>query len=215
MKIFLNLLLVLFFFTSCSQSTPPSEPTLWQYIQGRNNESSQERSRVYRAKIPSEWVRQDPPTSESLFDTRKPLVEYFIPDNNRSIRITVHNFPSNTLEERIPPLSQVNRWKSQFISILAESVILSPVAKGGFSGLFFEASGTQAHSETTVLGWSMQIAAEHYRALSYAEGDLYKQMRSDYTLKAVGPTDLMIKHKNPIIEFAHSFELIEEIPTSI
>ena len=77
--------------------------------------------------------------------------------------------------------------EGQFDSTLAETVIISPVAKGGFSGLYFEASGTQDHSETTVLGWCMQIAVEHYRALSYSETDLYKQMRSDYTLKAVCP----------------------------
>jgi hypothetical protein len=187
----------------------------WQTIHGRNNASGPERPLIYRAKIPIEWVQRDPPPDGSLVDTRKPLVEYFIQDNNQSIRITLHNFPSNSVEERIPPLSQVNRWKRQFDIIFPESVIISPVANGGFSGLFFEASGTLDNIKTTILGWSMQLAAEHYRTLSNYEGDIYLQIRSDYTLKAVGPTDLVIKHKNNIIDFFNSFELIEEIPSSI
>ncbi len=183
-------------------------------MQGRNAEGTLYRPLTYRAKTPSYWSRKESPTNESLVDTRKPLVEYFIQEEGLSIRITLHNFPANSLEERISPQSQINRWKKQFDPLVAETIHTSSLAKGGFSGLFFEASGLQDQIETTVLGWSMQLSAEHFRNLSHYAEEAYRQMRADYTLKAVGPSDLIFKHKFSIIEFANSFELIEEIPSS-
>jgi len=63
----------------------------------------------------------------------------------------------------------------------------------------------------------MLIAPEHYQQLQTKEPpDIayrMRQMRSDFTIKAVGWRDALEKHKDEIVMFANSFELIEEIPT--
>ncbi len=128
------------------------------------------------------------------------------------LRVTVHNFPTSSLAERVLPAAQISRWKTQFDTLEPGSVIIHPISRGGFSGLYFEASGIQHGKPITVMGWSLQLAQEHYNALALLEGDLYFQMRSDYTLKAVGSPDAVLQHKKSIVRFANSFELINEIP---
>lgn len=73
-----------------------------------------------------------------------------------------------------------------------------------------------------MMGWTMQLAPEHYSQLalkiqmakSTIDRNHYSQMRSDFTIKATGPRSLMETHRNAILAFARSFELIEEIPSS-
>jgi len=38
---------------------------------------------------------------------------------------------------------------------------------------------------------------------------------ADYTIKVLGPSDLVNEHKKAIDSFANSFELIEEIPAPL
>lgn len=67
-----------------------------------------------------------------------------------------------------------------------------------------------------MMGWSMQMGSEHYRNLLFAEAinpsKEFWQMRSDFTIKALGPSSLMQKYRLDIISFARRFELIKEIP---
>jgi hypothetical protein len=67
-----------------------------------------------------------------------------------------------------------------------------------------------------MIGWSLQLDKEHYRTLApptpASQENLYREMRADVTLKATGPKETMEKHEEGIINFARSFELIEEIP---
>lgn len=199
-----------------------------QQISGRDEgikkNSAYHRSPIYRAKVPSNWKRKDPDPSESIVDTTKPLCEFIIDDGNgERVRITVHNFPSESSEERIPPNAQVARWKRQFTDLDLTTLSLKPQAYGGFSGVLFEGSGTLADEPVTMMAWTMQLAQEHYSALSFhlslsrspEERHSLKQMRADYTIKAVGPRTLMIKHHRDIVAFGHSFELIQEIPLSL
>lgn len=160
----------------------------------------------------------------SIADSTLPNCTFLIHEHGQSIRITVHSFPSDALENRIPPNAQVARWKRQFTEIDPISITVVPKAYGGFAGLLFEASGQLKdllfEGSGAVYAWSMQLDPHHYQILSYLsttqqKRQLYLQMRADYTIKAVGPVDLMEKNHEEISNFAHSFELIQPIPEAL
>ncbi len=171
---------------------------------------------IYQVEVPSFWRIQQPPHNESLIDTKLPLCECFIEEDDQKIRITIHNFPTENMEERIPPMAQIARWKQQFKKLDESSVAITPQAFSGFVGFLFEATGIINDEETRMMGWSMQLDAEHYRHLLFAESlklsKEFGQMRSDFTIKAVGPSRLIQKYRNDIFSFARHFELIKEIP---
>ncbi len=184
----------------------------WQVICGRDEGQGLDRVvryPLYRAKVPKDWIRKD--STESVADTTRPLVEYSIDGN---IVVTVHNFPADALEKRIPPEAQIERWKRQ---LNGEEEVLKPQAHGGFAGLALCAVRRSDNNCSAVLGWAMQLAPEHFQNLQLAgteeEMRHFRQMRSDYTIKAKGPPDLIEQHKSMIELFADSFELIEELPT--
>lgn len=208
------LFLLLYLLTSCAKDAPPSSTTT-HYIKGRDVDN--QRIGIYRVKMPNTWIRRDPPPGESIADTTKSLVDFIIYEDGKTIRIAVHNFPTSSLEERIPAKAQVARWEKQFEILYPHDTEITPQCFNGFCGLLFEGSGLLHGEETSVMGWALLIATEHYRALSYPSTDkekkIYPQMRADVTIKATGPNDLMNKHRESIIDFAHSFELISEIPT--
>ena len=213
----LFLLLIIFGLCSCSQQEPANHAFKIVEIAGRNEGFSLERSYIYRVKIPQAWVVQKPPADQSIADTTLAIVEFFINDDSEKIRIAIHNFPTNHMDQRIPPIVQINRWKQQFQALDQSSTKIEPQAFGGYFGLLFDASGQMKGAKTSILGWSLQLAPEHYRALSSHRlpatlEKKYKQMRSDVTIKAVGPYELMDKNREEIISFARSFQLIDEIP---
>lgn len=201
--------------SGCSSESAPQAALLMQEIKGREFEGV--RLAVYRVQIPSEWMRRDPLPTESLIDTTKALCEFLIQEESEGfIRISIHNFPTETIEQRISPSAQVSRWQKQFAPLYATESSTTPVAFSGFSGLSFIGRGLLDGKESMVLGWTLQIAPDHYHALSHPplknSAALYKQMRADVTIKAVGPRGLMEKYQASIHSFARSFELIEEIP---
>jgi hypothetical protein len=124
---------------------------------------------------------------------------------DEKVRITVHNFPAETLEGRIPPGAQVARWRRQLNLTSPTSHRVLPVSHGGFVGLHLEGPG--------ILAWAMQLAAPHFRALQQHPHNA-KQCCADYTIKATGPQILLTVHEEEIHAFARSFELIEEIPAA-
>ena len=134
-----------------------------------------------------------------------------IPGNEGSIRITIHNFPSNKIEERTPPGAQVARWKGQFEKLDTCESCVTPQTFNGYCGALFKGIGTMQEKPMMMLAWAMQITPQHYRALS-DDSPIHKQMRADFTIKAVGPEELMEQYYKDIVEFAHSFELIEDVP---
>ena len=217
MKRLIPLIIFISFFGCDPQ--PSSPKTSWKEIAGRDEAAEQQAIRrypVYRAKVPLAWKRIDPLVTESNQDTTKPLVEYVILEGSSSISITIHNFPSEKIEERIPTQAQVARWKRQ-LSDSDDNIVILPEAYGGFSGYRFSGSGKLKDEEVSVLGWAMQLAPEHYRRLQTQGKDeekhFFNQMRSDYTIKAVGPSSMVSEHAPDIVAFAHSFELIQEIPS--
>lgn len=194
-----------------------------QQIAGRDDGTHAfSRPALYRAKVPESWRRLDPKSSTSIVDTTKPLCEFIIEEKDKAdIRITVHNFPSEGPEDRIPPNAQVARWKRQFTDLDLTTASLLPQSYGGFSGLLFTGTGRLANEFVTMMAWTMQIAPEHYSTLSFHmtlsqtpdQKHFWKQMRADYTIKALGPSTLMSKYRREIVAFAKSFELIQEIPS--
>lgn len=212
----------------CSCSEKPKLPTIpMQEIKGRDYDGH--RFNVYRVRAPTDWIRKDTFADESLTDTKKSICEFFIPHGSESIRISIHNFPSDSIDQRIPPGAQISRWQRQFEIMYPEESGTTPQAFSGYSGLKFKGIGklTQAakqqakirednNEDYAVIAWSMQIGKDHYRALSHpptpSDNSLYREMRADVTIKASGPKELMQQHEEEIIAFARSFELIEEIP---
>lgn len=208
------LLILYFFLTGCSSGTDSITPSIhWVEIKGRNEGSDLDRMAIYRAKAPSDWQRHTPSDAESRIDTTKPIDEFSIDDGKEHIRIVIHNFPTNRIEDRIPPNAQVTRWKRQFDQINPADIVTVLQAHGGFAGLFFYGVGLIKSKPHAVLAWSMQLAPEHYRTLNQQDYEPYYRQRSaDFTIKATGSPDAINRHKSEIIDFANSFELIHEIP---
>lgn len=199
----------------CSERPPASSLHPMQEIKGRDYHGK--RFYVYRARAPLSWIRKDTFPEESLTDTKKSICEFLIVDNGEIIRIAIHNFPSNNIEECIPPAAQVARWQRQFELLLPEESGTEPQAFSGYHGLKFKGIGKIEQTDTMMLGWSLQMGKEHYQVLSHpknpADTDLYREMRADVTIKATGPKELMETYEDEIIAFARSFELIGEIPS--
>ncbi len=182
--------LLLLLLSSCetaSTHTPPLE-----FISGRNEDQQP----IYTTIAPSHWQKMPP--ESNLNDTMKPICEYCI-DN--TIRIVVHNFPSNNLSERIPPQAQIHRWQRQ-----SGSGMVTQECHDGFVGLRFETD--------TVLAWAMQLDPELYLNLTGpVSTDLDLQRRADYTIKVTGSQELLEAHREDIDNFAQQFRLLNPINT--
>lgn len=200
MRLLLPLILALCL-TACDRPQPPIQSdTKPQSIQGRDGQA------YYHVNVPTSWKQV---TSDASKDTTKPIAEFLIENPQGSIRITIHNFPWSSFDQRIPPIAQINRWKSQIKGTSSETA----VAHDGFAGYFLETTGDLEGKPTTVLGWAMQLAPEHFHAITSHQPKGYDQLRADYTIKAVGPTPLMSNYLHSIQAFADSFRLIQEIPS--
>lgn len=209
---------LLFLLSSCdpiSYGAAELHSSTLQEIMGRQEGGN--RFPVYRIQVPDEWIRRDPLPADTLLDTTKALCEFIILDETQTVRIAIHNFPSMKLEDRIPSTAQVARWQRQFEPLDPVESNVIPQAFSGYSGLLFSGTGRINEKATSTLAWALQLAPEHYRTLSLPktpeEESLFKQMRADVTIKAIGPKHLMEKYKQTIVIFARSFELILEIPT--
>lgn len=173
----------------CSSAEQPQAN--WVSINGRTN------SAVYQIKVPKHWKHLEPPQFQT--DTRMPIAEFSI---GSDIKITIHNFPSHSLEQRIPPQAQAARWERQFEKLDTASVSITPQAFSGFSGLLFEASGILQGSEQSVMAWAMQIAPQLYQRTNSPDE------RADFTIKVQGSPQSIKKYRTEIVQFARSFELI-------
>jgi len=208
LKIFLFIALCLL--SSCSDNASPSHNHEMQVIASRDEGSSLERYALYRIRVPPEWKRVDATAGESLQDTTKSLCEFLIEEGNERIKITIHNFPSHAIDDRIPPMAQISRWKRQFDSIDPTYQMTAPQSFSGYTGFVYEGKGRISDEDIMVMGWTMQLGPDHYRVLSRPLFPL--QMRADITIKVIGPSNLVVRHRDEIFTFARSFELIEEIP---
>ncbi|MGZ3633589.1 MAG: hypothetical protein ACXWM7_04760 [Parachlamydiaceae bacterium] len=213
----MHILFVIFMILcSCTKQESTTSHT-WEHFCCRDEGDPLQRIPLYRAKVPSHWTRKNPDLKISILDSTQPNVEFIIaaPHLNESIYVTVHTFPTDTIEKRIPPQAQINRWKKQFIDLDPTSVKIVPRARGGFSGLSFYGEGIQHEKEHAVLAYSMEIAPTHWAILQPNERASFKQkqMAASYTIKAQGQPEALRSNQNEIFMFANSFELIEEIPS--
>ncbi|MCB1149536.1 MAG: hypothetical protein KDK48_05160, partial [Chlamydiia bacterium] len=143
------------------------------------------------------WTLEPAPPHEDLSDTRKPLCVL----KSGSIVIYVHNFPYDSLDERIPPEAQIARWERQS----GKALEVKKIQSGGYYGLQILAPG--------VLARAMQLDAEQFQHLIIgSEKRFLRQMRADYTLKAVGPADEIEQMYDEIHRLFDSFELQQELP---
>ncbi|MFI0434240.1 MAG: hypothetical protein ACH350_00750 [Parachlamydiaceae bacterium] len=205
------LLFIAYLLIGCT-SPSPLRPDRWQFFRARDNDSTLNRPLLYRAQVPSHWKRKDPPSNQSIIDTTEAICAFTISEGQHSIRLTIHTFPILGNQIRIPPQAQVARWKGQFEELDPITTVTTKEAHGGFHGLFFEGEGIIEKTPITVIGWSMQLAPSYARQLQQEDDGLNAYKRADYTIKASGPPKLMKIHRSDIIAFAHSFELIDELP---
>lgn len=215
---YLLLPLVAVSLTSCSGHDDTKSTTPWQQISGRDEGTPSERSPIYRAQIPDAWQRVDPSPDASNVDSKLPICEFTIQHPAGAITIAIHNFPYDTLEQRVPPPAQVARWQRQLSDTNPTAISVGPYGHGGYAGLQFEATGTLKDTpNTTVLAWAMQLSQEHFRNLQrggdVAQRRIDRQQRGDYTIKATGPVEAIAKYRRDIELFARSFELINEVPS--
>lgn len=199
--------------TGCTEHPKPDTRQKTYLIVGRDTGRGESPPLIYRVKVFDTWKIIAP--RESIHDSTKPLCEFYLQEGSASIRITVHNFPVDSKDKRIPPQAQISRWKKQFEKLDHHAWQTKPVASAGFEGLYFEAEGILQGIDTKMIGWSMQLCSEHYQSLiatDFNGSNESRQRRADYTIKAVGPSALVDKYLHAIVQFANSFELIEEIP---
>lgn len=206
------MILALMILSGCGQ-TDHSQNTVWQQFCCRDEGTPSERLALYRAKVPVHWLRQD--SEESLVDTTKPICEFFIGEQPDHILLTLHTFPADKFERRIPPEAQINRWKRQFDELDLCNLIIEPCSHGGYTGLLFQGQGSFKGKESSMIGYSMQLAPPHWMILHAKEEVSFKERHTaaDYTIKAMGSFTAIEKWKTEIECFADSFELIEELST--
>ena len=212
---------ILILLASCNPNSPipenPKADSILETIKGRDEAKDDlRRIQVYHIQTPKSWIRKDPLPDHSITDTKEALVEFIIKENQDLIRISIHNFPYDKSEERIPQIAQVTRWQNQFQHLEKELSSITQDSFNGYSALVFEGVGVMDGEKKQMLAYAMQLPKVHFNALLHPKEInkivLYRQMRGDVTIKAVGNDDLMEKHKDAIIAFAKSFEMIEEIP---
>lgn len=195
-------LLFLFLLTGCE--IPSQEKGKWVFIPER----SEKKEEIYRIRVPKEWKKKLPSPEDSIEDTTQPNAEFFIEEADSVIKITIHTFPFTEANQIISAASQVHRWKNQLHSLDLLTPDPLSLSHGGFFGLFFEGEGVYQEKRIKMMGWSMQPAL--FLLQSLQEKDT---RRACYTIKAVGPPDLMQRYREDLLRFAKSFELIEEFPS--
>lgn len=218
-----NILWITFILGAClfgCQEATSEQPSMQEFL-GRDDGLASPRVAIYRAKVPKNWRRIDPAANESIVDTTKPLCIFQIEnDISNPILITIYNFPLEENTKGIPANAQLARWRNQLSEVDPLSIQVKPCSHGGFSGIRFLATGSLNNKPTTMLAWAMNLAPNHCSSLSnslaYTQDNLeileLRQMRADYTIKAIGNPDAMQNHHQEIEDFANSFELIREIP---
>ncbi len=200
------LFLFLFLSLLASCQTQPKNPLHTTEIWGRSDTATlSTREPIYRIQIPEGWTVIIPPLESSLTDTTEPLMTLI----NHDVKVTFHNFPVAKMDQRIPPQAQITRWKKQFDQLEETSVLLVPFATGGFTGIQFEATGVQKGTLISVKAWTMQLTPELFQKLP--EKSL--QEKSDWTLKAVGPSEQLELLQEDLQLMARSIELIREVPS--
>lgn len=203
---------LLFTGVGCSSPSPSQKVFSVQEVKGRNDYP------VYRLKIPPQWEMAETSSAISLKDTTQPLCSWTRQAEEGALRITLHNFPSPSMEARIPPQAQIERWKRQLTPLDPAQTMVTPQAFSGFTGFLFEGSGKHKEEEIRMMAWVMQLAPEHWNRLEVYQEILHPvqkeyldQMRADFTFKIMGPPAAVARHHQEILAAARSIELIQDL----
>lgn len=200
--------------TSCETKSSSKTSINTVGIFGRENQSlNKEDGVIYEIDVPYDWICKEPIRDDTILDTKKPIYEFIIEEEDEDILITIYNFPGSTLEERIPPIAQINRWKQQFTTLDENLSQVSKEVFGGFTGLKFQGVGKIKGEEKMVIGWIMQLPQEHYFSINFSEKNKNRleNLRADYTIKVTGTAELIMKHHQSIEKAVKSFRLNSEI----
>lgn len=177
-----------------------------ELISGRDNGTPPyARENLWRIKRPLPWNRKKEP-SGSIQDSRIAVAEFQIGEGEQAISVFIHSFPSNSEEERIPPMAQVNRWKEQLDKSTPLEFHLSRQAFSGYAGLLLDARGKKNGKDVRMLAWALSLSPKNYYVLGGGE------RASDIIIKVLGDEESVDLHEEEIRSFARSFELIEAIP---
>lgn len=118
--------------------------------------------------------------------------------------VTFHTFPSDSLDKRIPPTAQIERWKKQLNGKESEITPYTRCGFGGFRIVCFEEKG--------MIGYAMQLTPPLFQAMLYPHSKLedvyFTEMRSDYTVKAVGSGKALENEAVNIDSFVKSLKWI-------
>ncbi len=196
------IILCFLFLCACSETSNTATPL---EILGRSDRDTlSSRKPVYRMVIPEGWDIALPSADLPLIDTTEPLLTLKKDD----ITVTFHSFPLQQIDQQIPPIAQIERWKKQFRELYEITVVITPFSVSGFTGLQFEATGISKGEETGMLAWSMNLSRDFFPKLPHEAF----QEKGDWTLKAVGPIDAIQLNRSDLLSLARSLELIREIP---
>lgn len=191
----LALIFLAVFLAACDVDHDASR-TVVDTISGREQQND-----LWHIRRPVEWTLKD--ASPSLRDSRLANKEYEIED---AISLVIHSFPSQTIEKRIPPLAQVQRWKAQFDRSPPPQFHLSPQAFSGYAGFLLEGEGRIKGKEVRMLAWALSLSPKAYFSLKNPES------RSEITIKVVGSEEMVNLHEESILKAVRTLGLIEAIP---
>ncbi|MCB1212867.1 MAG: hypothetical protein KDK40_01080 [Chlamydiia bacterium] len=205
----LLLLLLSLIFTGCH--SPKERHTTSVIVEGSA------RAPLYRFFLPEGWRVIFPDAAADLSDTTQPLCTCLLEDmEGKMITITFHHFPTSNGERRIPPASQLARWRRQF-QLEASDFDEQEVAWGGFYGRMIVGEGWR-DEPMALQAWSLLLCDEEYARLLGGEGKfspaISRQMAADVTIKAWGDPLLMEKRRSEVVAIAGSFGLLHPLPPS-
>ncbi len=170
---------------------------------------------LYRFMPPENWKRVDS-GEPAAADSREPIAHYQLQLDGEQVDLTIHNFPIDTLDERIPPEAQIARWKQQIDEMNLSTVQVKPQAFGGFVGLLLQAEGIKQRKPLAMMAWTMQLAPQFYTALELLDTpekhSFTRQLHADFTIKIVGSPSLLAREKEKIERSARTFALLDELP---
>lgn len=169
---------------------------------------------IWRLEVPKTWKRIDP--QELSTDTRLPNLSFEIQGEKAPILITLHNFPAEQLQERVPISMQITRWKRQLTNLDEVSLREVPFTQSGYRGLLLTAKGEKEGKSHAFIAVALQMDNELFEALRVESAErqtqfMNRQRRSDFTLKAQGDPEDLVLHEEDILNSFESFELIAGI----
>ncbi len=207
------LLLICLSFGSCMFQKSNKHYYSWQELQGHKIAVVQEKDKfstepVYRVRAPLSWEKVAIATEPGVLDHTRPLCEYKIKGDGGEVTVTLHQYYYSNPRLRPSPFARIQRIQRLFSYLDPTETYVIPLEHREFTGYFFKGSGLYRDKrETTILTWAMQMQAGIYEKVTQ-EHQGQELKTSDYMIEARGPTSLVNKHSQQIVDFAKSFHLI-------